>query len=207
MFRKFAAAALCCASFGTAAHAVPSFSFIIDGDTFSQPFSFTNTSSAGENLLRFFIDLTATGKVFDTVNGGVPNASNGVPFTPQFGSGITTGLTGNTVVDGGSTLDITFNDFNPTESFVFDIDVDDANPAGNVTVFGNELIGATAFADFSDGQRVSGIFGPVQGRPEASGFSATGITVTPPTPQVPLPAPALLLFGGLGLLAAVRKRA
>lgn len=204
MFRKFAAAAVCCVSFGTAAHAVPSFSFIIDGDTFTQPFSFSNTSTGGENLLRFFIDLTGTGKVFDTVTGGVPNTTIGVPFTPRSGSDITTGLTGNTVVDGGSTLNITFNDFQPTETFIFDIDVDDADPLGSATVLGNELIGATAFADFSDGQRVSGIFAAIPGRPEASGFSATGITVTPP---IPLPAPALLLFGGLGLLAALRKRA
>jgi PPE-repeat protein len=201
MLRKIAAAAVCCAVFGTTAQAVPSFSFIIDDDTFSNPFSFTNTSDSGENLIRFFIDLTGTGTVFDVVNGGVPNTSNGVPFTPSGGTDVTTGLTGNTVVDGGSTLDLTFNDFAPGESFVFDVDVDFT--VGPATVIGNELIGATAFADFSDGQRVSGVFQAIRGNADASGFTATGITLTPP---IPLPAPAFLLLGGLGLLAAARRR-
>lgn len=182
--------------------ATPALDFIIDGDTFTSPFSFTNTSDGGEQLLSFSIDLSATTAVFDPVTGGVPNTTLGVPFTPVGGSDVTTGLTSSSVVDGGTTLDITFSDFDAGESFTFDLDVDQL--AGSPTVFGNDLIGATAIASFDDGQSVIGIFAALAGNPDASGFMATGIIPTPPA--VPLPAAMPLLLAGLGGMALVSRR-
>jgi len=41
-------------------------SFIIDGDTFDQPYAFTNTSTAGETVVSFGFDLRGVPFVFDT---------------------------------------------------------------------------------------------------------------------------------------------
>lgn len=194
------------------AFATPSLSFIVDGNTFTDNFNIDNTSDAGEQMLRFFIDLsgtTAFATEFDTTDDPRPPSpldNLGTPFTPLGGTDTTTGLTSFSVVDNGTTLDIFFDDFQPSETFTFIIDVDPTDAALNSTITGDELIGATAFADFSDGQRVSGVFAAIPGNSDASGFMATGITVTP---KIPLPAPALLLIGGIGALgvAARRKRA
>ncbi|MEM1077304.1 MAG: hypothetical protein AAGI09_02150 [Pseudomonadota bacterium] len=184
--------------------AVPSLSFLIDGDTFSQPFAFTNTSDAGEMITAFNIDLAGTGLVFDPVNQGAPgNGSDGTAFAATAGTDVTTGLTGNTVVDGGTTLDILFNDFDPTETFSFLLDVDPADPNAVPTVFGNQMIGATAAINFSDGQQLIGVFAAVVGNDDAAAFTATGIQ---PIPPVPLPAPALLTLSALGTLGALQMR-
>lgn len=190
------------------ASAVPMLDFIVDGDTFADNFNIENTSDAGENMLRFFIDLTGTtafATEFDTTNDGdgVDPFNAGTAFTPLGGTDATTGLTGSTVVDNGTTLDMIFNDFNPTETFTFIIDVDPSDGSLDSAITGDELIGATAFADFSDGQRVSGVFSAIAGNSDASGFAATGTTQTP---AIPLPAPALLLAGGLGLLGLAGRR-
>jgi hypothetical protein len=201
--RLGAAAGLMLASV-SAAHAVPSLSFIVDGDTFTDNFNIDNTSDGGENLLRFFIDLTGTTAFATEFDTSDDDPTLGTPFTPLGGTDATTGLTSFSVVDAGKTLDILFNDFAPGETFTFIIDVDPSpEGSGSATISGDELIGATAFADFSDGQRVSGVFAAIAGNPDASGFSVTGITVTP---AIPLPAPALLLLGGLGALGVAARR-
>lgn len=181
------------------ANATPIMSFIIDGDTFSQPFRITNGSDAGESILRFFINLSTAGSsdlCFDTISGGGCNTSAGVPFTPLSGASVAS----SGVVDGGSTLDIFFNSFNAGSTFSFDIDVDQPT---SPTVRGNQMIGATAFADFSDGTRLFGVFESISGNGDASAFNATGTT---PTPAVPLPASAFFLIAGLGGLAAFKGR-
>jgi hypothetical protein len=57
------------------------------------------------------------------------------------------------VGDGANILDISFTNFTVSKTFIWDIDVDSTSA---VSVFGNNLIGATAFVDFSDGQRLIG---------------------------------------------------
>lgn len=202
--KSAAAAALVLA--GGAAHAVPSFSFIIDGNTFSQPFSFTNTSTAGETLTRFGFTLPS-GFCFDTDDPNSSagcNSSGGVDFMAVGGSGTTTGLVAvPNILSGDTVLDIMFSDFQSGETFSFDIDVD-AAPPGSVTVTGNQLAGTMAFADFSDGQRVFGTFGLVSGNPDASAFSSTGIIDTPP--PVPLPAGLPLILTAFGAFGYLRMR-
>ena len=103
-------------------------------------------------------------------------------------------------MDGGSTLDIVFSMFDAGSTFLFDIDVDQVS---GPTVDGNEIIGATAYADFSDGQRLLGVFSAVPGNSDASAFGATGIVITP---TVPLPASLPLLVAGIGACGFLRRK-
>ncbi len=187
----------------TSAYAVPVLDFIIDGNTFTQPFLIANSSTAGEKVTRFQLNLTGAfdsiGRsiVFDTLDGSPPNTTAGVPFTPTDGTDVTTALIGPVVVaDGSSLLDISFSGFDPTEVFKWDIDIDCVGVmAGNCqTVTGEELIGATAWVDFSDGQRLTGILAAVAGNDDASEFTVTGVGQTPNIPE-----PTALALMGLGL--------
>jgi len=201
-FKKHALALGTALAISSTAHATPMLSFLIDGNTFTQPFSITNTSDAGELVTRFQLDISSTGMIYDTVTGGAPgNGTIGVPFTPVGSSGTTTGLvTPASVADGATLLDISFTDFNAGETFSWDIDVDGAS-GSPITVNGNDLIGATATIDFSDGQRLLGVLGAVSGNADASQFSVTGVTVTPSVPE-----PATVGLLGLALLGMVGTR-
>ena len=189
-----------------AAQATPSLSFIIDGDTFNNPYSITNNSTAGETVLRFNLNLASatTGGpyCFDTVSGGPCNPSPQSPtaFQPVGGTNITTGLTSPaSVTDGAQVLDLFFNNFNAGETFSWNIDVDSATA---FTTLGSDLIGASAFIDFSNGQRLFGSLLAVNGDPNAAQFSVTGIVPTPSVPE--LATLALMAIAGLGFMR--RKR-
>jgi len=150
------------------------------------------------------LDIAPTDTCFDTVSNSGGNAglclrsSNaGVPFTPTGTSAAITGLVGPVVVaDGASLLDISFTDFQEGESFLWDIDVDFNDSRARGIVLGSDLIGALATIDFSDGQRLLGELFAVDGNNDASQFSVTGTTVTPPRG---VPTPATLALFGLGL--------
>jgi hypothetical protein len=184
-----------------AALAVPSLYFFIDGDTFTQPFSINNNSSSGERVTRFQLDLSPTGMVFDPVDLGPPgNGTLGTPFTPRNGSDALTGLVATTgPADGATLLDLLFNDFNVGETFSWDIDIDGAT-GSPISVFGNQLIGATAIIDFSDGQRLIGMLTEVIDNSDASEFTVTGRTTTP----IPEPGSLALLLLGFAAIASRR---
>ncbi len=144
--------------------------FIVDGDTFSQPFTITNSSGAGVNVVSFTLDISATGQEYDT------NSGTGVPFTPVAATATATGLVGPvSVPDGATTFTLNFTDFDSGESFQWDIDVDTVGQ--NNGVDGNELIGATATIAFDDGNTLTGILEAVPGNTDAAQFNVTGVSL------------------------------
>ncbi|MEZ6033072.1 MAG: hypothetical protein R3C17_08280 [Planctomycetaceae bacterium] len=170
-----------------------SLSFLIDGDTLSQPWLLTNSSAGSVDITRLTLDIAPSGNIWDS-----SAAAPGVAFTsfqPLNNSDVTTGLTsvngtlitagsnpltdstGTVLADGGvpdatSVLDLVFNGFAPQESFTWNLDVDPASfPDGSTD--GNDLIGSTIQLQFSDGGVVGGILQAVAGNANASEFIAT----------------------------------
>lgn len=203
-FRKLMTAVALAAATASAS-ATTFVNFIIDGNTFIDPFRITNASSNGENITAVRLDLGPASLVFDTVSGGVPNTTTGKPFTPRNGAVVGL-LSPSTVADGASMLDMTFNDFNSfvfgtsaAESFEWDIDVDSADGVFD-TILGNQLAGATVWVDFDNGERLLGVMVAVgASNPDASTFIATG-RIPIPSPN-PVPEPGSLALAGLALLA------
>jgi hypothetical protein len=189
------------AALAASASAAPSLFFLIDGNTFNRPYSLVNNSDNSEQITRLFIDLTASGNVFDTLVDDDPFINPAREFSLVDGTGVLTGLTSSSVVDGGTTLDLSFNDFDAGEAFNFAIDVDQA-ASGSARVLGNELIGSLIFVEFNNGERLSGVLSAVLGNADAAQFIATG---TDPIPEIPVPAAGLLMAGALGL-AGLRKK-
>ncbi|MFM7162891.1 MAG: right-handed parallel beta-helix repeat-containing protein, partial [Planctomycetaceae bacterium] len=138
-------------------------------------FSITNSTAAGgPNLVDFTLQL-ADPYVFDTANGA------SVPFAPVPPTEVLTGLDevngttnppGWVVADNSQNLNMTFTDFDPAETFQWNIDLD-PDPLFDGAVFGDELIGSTVTATYSDGQVLAGSLVAVAGNPNASTFVAT----------------------------------
>jgi len=149
--------------------------FFIDGNTFLQPFAITNSTAAGGPDLVDFTLTLADPFVFDTANGA------SVPFAPVAPSEVLTGLqevNGSTnppgwvVADNDQVLNMTYDDFNPGETFQWNIDLD-PSPLFDGSVFGDDLIGSTVTATYADGQILAGSLVAVAGNPDASTFVAT----------------------------------
>jgi len=180
--------------------------FLIDGDTFTQPFAITNNSTAGETILEFGFNLAGTGVVFDPVDFGPPgNNTLGTPFQPLGGSDATTGLVNPvTVVDGSTFFSMDFTDFDVGETFSWLLDVDPADPlAPTPTIFGNDLIGALVYVDFSNGLRGSGLIEAVAGNDDAGQLVIRTFT---PTPEIPEPSTWAMMITGFGLTGAALRR-
>ena len=181
-----------------------SLTFEIVGDTLTQPFAITNNSTGGLRVTGFGVTLVSP-YGFDTVNntaGGTFGVDAATPFTPNAASALATGYTGPlSVAEGATSLAFTFNNFDVGETFSWVIDVDGAGD--NFTVTGNELIGSTGYADFSNGLRGTGTFIAL-----GSNGSQFRINAFSPTPSVPEPATWAMMIGGFGLVgAAMRRRA
>lgn len=188
-----AALTLACA---TSAAADGNLTFVIVGDTFSQPFTITNASTAGEAVVGFGMTLVSP-YGFDTDFGGF--GSSPTAFAPFGGTEVTTGYTGPaSFADGSTSIAFTFNDFTPGESFSWIIDVDHPD---FLTVLGSDLIGSTGYADFSNGLRGLGVF-------EALGTDGAQFRITTftPTPGIPEPGTWALMISGLGLIGAALRR-
>lgn len=150
--------------------------FFIDGDTFTQPFSIINNSAALDvTQIVFDIASSVAGAIYNTETGAF------VPFTPVLGSEVLTGLQtvngtavppfpNNLVPDFSTLIDLVFNDFNPGEAIVYNIDAD-LTPGGDESVFGDQLIGSTLTATFSNGNTIMGALVAVPGNPDASIFT------------------------------------
>jgi len=180
--------------------------FLIDGDTFTQPFAITNNSTAGETILEFGFNLAGTGVVFDPVDFGPPgNNTLGTPFQPLGGSDATTGLVNPvTVVDGSTFFSMDFTNFDVGETFSWLLDVDPADPlAPTPTIFGNDLIGALVYVDFSNGLRGSGLIEAVAGNDDAGQLVIRTFT---PTPEIPEPSTWAMMITGFGLTGAALRR-
>lgn len=207
--KPVALAGLACAmtmSIAAPAQADGNLFFLIDGDTFTQPFAITNNSTAGETILEFGFNLAGTGVVFDPVDFGPPgNGTFGTAFTPLGGSDVTTGLVNPvTVVDGSSFFSMNFTDFDVGETFSWLLDVDPADPfAPTPTIFGSDLIGALVYVDFSNGLRGSGSIVAVAGNDEAGQLVINTFTPTPPIPE---PSTWALMISGFGLAGAALRR-
>jgi len=140
----------------------------INGSTFgSGSFQITNTSTSGEKLDRVVIDLSSSilpDLVFDP-NGTAGDAA-AKAFTIDSDSGV--GYLSHTLLsshDGGfDALEILFNDFDPTETLTFSIDVDPTSikglpqpgPSDSADVSGLELTGTQVRTDFDDGSTLVG---------------------------------------------------
>ena len=136
--------------------------FRVDGDTFQQPFTITNTSAtANEQITRLTVDVAPAGLIFDE------DAGTGQPFE-VVGDNSVINATG-TVLEGGTQLEITFDQFNPGDTFQFLIDLDPAT--GNArSVFGDDLIPSTVTFETSAGQTRSGTMIGDPDLPDASQF-------------------------------------
>ncbi len=192
--------------FAPVASAVPMLSFMIDGDTAFESFSISNNSTTGQLVTGFHLDITSTGTCFDVTDlpaDACPgNAANGLlEFAAKDGSDVITGLLPPSVSDGDTILDFLFTDFDPGESFIWDLDVDSVGGGTNGTVLGNQLIGATAWVDFSNGDRLFGTLGGVQGNSDASAFSVVGeLRLQPVVDPDPVPLPSTLPMIALAIL-------
>lgn len=192
-----AALALALCALPSAAQAKGGVTFLIVGDTLANPFTFTNTSDGGERITGFGFDLstiTSRYHAFDTM--GVSSRQ----FSPAEGTAATTGLVSSPIVpDLAQSFSLQFADFDVGESFKFFIDVD---AAGNATVLGNSLIGASVYFDFSDGTRAEGFLRAVEGQANASTFVTERIINT----GVPEPATWAILILGFGATGAMIRR-
>lgn len=193
--------ALMGSALATPAWAAAGLSFIISGDTFSQPYNITNASTAGEKVIGFGLTLKAPFG-FDTANGGF-GIDSSTGFAPQGGSSATTGYTGPaSFADGVNSIAFTFNNFDAGEAFNWLIDVDQP---GVATVFGEELIGSAAYADFSNGWRASGFLQPVETDPGAAQFVVRAFTALPAIPEPGTWTMILLGFGAIGYAMRGRR--
>ena len=178
--------------------------FLIDGNTFASPWEITNLSDPGILVTGFDLDISTSGNEWNTEEPG-----GSVPFQPVTATGqvqssdIVTGLltvngtsilqgtsplqnsAGTVLPDGGVAnlqplLNLTFNDFDPLETFTWDLDVDLAG-AGASTVLGSDMIGSLIHVDFTGGLFLEGSLVAVPGSPEASTFVASSGSITTST--------------------------
>lgn len=174
----------------------------IDGNTAFNPFTLISSASNTANITSFTFDLSTLGLVFDPETGGTFANGNGVAFTPRSNSDSITGLVAPyDVTDGATIFTQFFTDFNPGESFIWDIDVDFLSGVNRVD--GDDLIGALLSISFDDGTIIDGIFEGIPGNADASGFVAVSFSNVNAVSE---PAPIALLVLSLALMSLRGRR-
>lgn len=152
----------------------------------------TLDSQFGFKFLPFGGSDVTTGLA--TINGtAVVPAIVDVPGTDNTTDAVATILVGGGVPNNTSILDLTFADFNPGETFQWDIDVD---PAPNVDqgINGDDLVNSTITITFTGGLFLTGALEPAG--PNSSTFVASGGN---------LAAPGFSANGGDGILISQRN--
>ncbi|MEM7509687.1 MAG: malectin domain-containing carbohydrate-binding protein [Bacteroidota bacterium] len=159
----------------------------IDGSTFGGGFKIFNNSTNGLKITKVSFDLSTAlypDLVFDPL-GGAGDASASC-FTANQGTETSTGL----ITDGSGSgtgscetpysgpngggfeiIEMTFNDFDPGEDFIFGGDIDPTSVSTNAeegaSISGFELMGTTVTVEFEDGTVISsrnvGMIGSVSG--------------------------------------------
>lgn len=197
--RTLLAAAAMAAALPAVAHATPGVTFLIDGNTASSSYSFTNTSLAGQKLTAFGFDLSTIpaarpgSRIFFDTNGG------GQQFYAQGGTGSTTGLLSSPLVpDEAQAFELGFNDFDVGETFRFLIDIDSSS---TTAVWGDDLIGASVWFMFDNKTKVEGKLYAVAGKPNAAQFVTDRITSA-----VPEPATWAMMITGFGMAGSALRR-
>lgn len=155
-----------------------------------------------------FIDSAGGGSGFGSalnyVVSGAQTYSSSFNITVGANSDVLTGYTGPTsFTDGANQLTLTFNSFDPGESFAFWTDLDTSN--NNSGRVGNsDFNGTVTTIKFSDGyEKVYTWQLPNNDGRTSEAFQVGG---TPTTSTVPEPATMMLLGGGLAGIAAKRFR-
>ncbi len=157
--------------------------FLIDGLTDGGNFALTNVSDPNFDISGVTWNIANAGggffgPIFNTFGTGA------VIFSPLAGSDTVTGLTQvNGIVgpnfpqlavpDNSTLLGLTFNDFNPGETFFWEVDLN-ANQFSNLDVAGSDLIGSTVVVNYNGGAQLTGQLVAVAGNPDAAEFQATG---------------------------------
>ncbi|MCG7646013.1 PEP-CTERM sorting domain-containing protein [Alteromonas sp. Cnat3-28] len=205
---------LCCLSLSLNAKAAfIDIDFTIDGNTYHEPFTVTNNSSAGLNILSFALDLRPNASsflCFDEVANSC-HSTVGRNFAVVGSNDV--GFSSYSVLDavgGINTPDFLLVNFDSAsfssgEQFSWAIDIDGAASSG--TVLGNELIGSLFFVEMSDGITYQGAIEAVAGNSDAGQlvlYGSSPLTIDNAINAVPEPS-SILLFGGL-LVALTRFR-
>lgn len=143
-----------------------------DLNTAATPFSLTTDGLNAQELSQLVVDLSTTNIIFN------PIAPNGQAFTALAGSAATTGLTTvNTLLtpftlpDLTNSLTMVFNDFDPAETFSWDIGLArTSDPSSTTGITANQLIGARVTLVAADGRSIPGTLQAVPGNPDGAQF-------------------------------------